>query len=144
MIIVSDLITSIQATIAGNTFLSSQLGTQVTMGQMAQQSGTNQTVKPYCVIYNITGENPGAFGNSFLDTVVLQFSVWTISSVTTSNIINAIALLFNGLPLSVSEGKFIQMKRASQPRGPIVSGQDSLQNFVYTGSVDFACTVQGN
>jgi hypothetical protein len=146
MIDIYDLISSIREVIAANAYLAAQLTNnsilQVYYGVVPQQTANSQTITPYCAIYTITTGEQGNFGSIFLDTVVLQFSVWTNTFSVTSSIIEAIGILFNNNALPVSDNTLVGIKRNSSAR-ITAPGQDTNNKYIYQGTIDFQVIVSG-
>lgn len=144
---IADLITQIRVAISGNSYLNSQLSAngalQVTYGIVPQQSGSNQTVYPYCAIFEVADAAIGSFGGTFLDDCLLQFTIWSTSLTITSDIITQIGIAFNDYDLQLPNNQLVEMKRNSSSRNFKVSGQDKNNNFIYQGSIDFLVRVSG-
>lgn len=150
MINLSDIIAGIRVAIAGNTYLNTQLTSsgvlQVSYGVIPQQIGANTTsINPYMAVYSIgQGQAYGQFGDSYLDEIELQFSVWTGDFTTTSNIINALGNLFNNYNLTLTDlnSSLVEMKRLNTTN--ITSqGQNTNQKYIYQGIITFRITVSG-
>lgn len=135
MIYLNDILAGVKAKIAADTFLNSQLNGQVTFGIVPQQTGSSQTVKPYLVLYAVGQEADGAFGNTFLDIVTLQFTVFSATFAITSDIVATLAVLFNASTITPGRNTMVEIHRNGSIRGA-VPGQDKNGNFVYQGSVD--------
>lgn len=142
MINLAPLITSIQAAIAANSYLNSQLAGRVSYGMMPQQNGTVTTVMPYCVIGTIGSQVYPNFGDSFIDELELQFSVFATDVSVASTIIQAIGQLFTTSSISASNNDILSIRRCSSVRC-VCEGQDANENYVYHASVDVQVKASG-
>lgn len=133
MINLASLITNIQAAIAADSALSS-LNNQVAFGQMTQTA-----TMPYCIISTIGSSVDAQFGDSFIDNLQIQFSVFDTSMTRASSLIATIGTLFT----TTSIAGTLSMRRCSSVRC-VCEGQDANQNFVYHASVDFEVKASGN